>query len=306
MALEQAKEIFKSLLRNSAHELNEDLQWSELTPLEKRTCLSSGTFDIDFLAFSGLAQNLINEKNIAATLSNLSGTFVKSPYLQSLHGYKFKKVLVFCDLKPFKLALTLNECRPEDEENVIQEESESQGECSIPSAFSKTVSELLGNDRGRTYAFRDIRFKVLSHFSAFEMVIFQFGQKQELDTFLTHVNNIDASINMSVAVGLEVFLKENLLFVTPENVSVGECFFPMLLSRNAGSILCTSKHAAKFARQSQRYVHFHEGWSAILLFIIQGSLSKIPSTQPPLMRIYLKLKIFLLKQMMPCKILYGC
>lgn len=252
--MEEAKEVLKSLLRTSAHEKFEDLHWSELTSLEKRSCLSTGTFDVDFLAFSGIGRSLLNERNIAALLSNLSGTFAKSPYVQHLHGYRFQKVLVFCDIKPFKLGLTVNECKPEDEENVMQEDMEPIEAPLNASTFSKNVADLLGNDKGRTYAFRDIKSRVLLNFAAFEMVCFQFGQKQDLETFLALVKKIDTDVSVSVAVGLEIFLKDFLLFTTPENINVGECFFPMLLSRNAGSVLCTSKHASKFASQSQRYL----------------------------------------------------
>jgi hypothetical protein len=141
--MEEAREVLKSLLRTSVHESMEDLQWSDLSAQEKRTCMADGTFDVDFCAFSGLVEVLLSDQTLCGILSNLVGTFVKSPYNQRLNGYKYQKVLVICDIKPFKLALTLNECHPEDEQNLIHEDNEGQEELMEKSTFTKSVADLL-------------------------------------------------------------------------------------------------------------------------------------------------------------------
>jgi hypothetical protein len=251
--MQEAKEVLKSILRTSIHETTEDLQWTNLTEQEKRTCLANGLFDIDFCAFSGLTDEILNDVAVYGMLSNLCGTFVKSPYIQRLNGFKNPKVLVICDIKPFKLALTLNESFSEDDQNLVQEENEEEEEQHLQrSTFMKRVSDLLDCDKGRTFAFRDVKSKISSVFRGFELICFQFGQKQELDNFVTRVEKMGSKVRLNVAVGLEVFLDGYLLLTTPENLSIGECFFPMLLSKKAGSVLCSSKNAVKFSSKSKR------------------------------------------------------
>jgi hypothetical protein len=266
--MEEAKELLKSLLRSSVHETTEDLPWSQLSAQEKRTCLSNGTFDIDFCAFSGLVEHVLSDQAVLGLLSNLPGTFVKSPYSQRLYGYRYQKVLVICDIRPFKLALTINECLAEDDQNLMQTEEKESLEPIDDSTFTRNVSDLLGMEKGRTFAFRDVRTKISTLFHGFELICFQFGQKQEIEIFLAHVEKMDSQVKLSVAVGMEVFLNGYFLSATPENISVGECFFPMLLSRSAGSILCPSKHAKRFASRSQRQVLLTADLSAIPQCII--------------------------------------
>lgn len=250
--MNEAQELLRSLLRSSNHETRDELTWSELDSLEKRTCLASSSFDIDFCAFSGLANDILNDKGISGWLSNLLGTFVKNPYIQSLNGYKYSRVLVICEIKPFKLALTLNENSNDDEPDLIEEEQKEKKIHQQQSNFIKNVSDLLGAEKGRTVAFRDIKATLCTIFLGFELICFQFGQKQEIENFLTHAEKIDDKVKISIALGMEVFLDNNILMAAPENIPVGECFYPMLLSRRAGSILCSSKHSLKFAERSRR------------------------------------------------------
>lgn len=247
-----AKELFRSMLKTSVHENTEDIQWETLEASEKRACLTNSFFDVDFVAISGLAQSIVADNMVQLLLANTSATFVKNPYVQRLHGYRLQKVLVICDLKPFKLAVSLNDALEEDESAIIQAEEENQENVVENCNFAKNVSDLLGMDKGRTFAFRDLKVKVQSAFEGFELVIFQFGQKQEIAHFLTHAEKIGPNVSMTVALALEVYLKDYLLMVTPENISVGECFFSMLLSHQAGSLLLGSKHASKIALNSKR------------------------------------------------------
>lgn len=250
--MNDVKELLRSLLRTTVHENCEDLDWTPLEPTEKRTCLSLGEFDIDFCAFSGIAEALLNDRAIASVLSAISGTFVKQPYVQRLHGYRLQKVLVICDMKPFRLALSTNEIAAESEDQLIQEENLEKGDLMDHCNYSKNVANLLANDKGRTYPFREIRTKISSLFKGFELVCFRFGQKQDIKDFLTHVQNLDFSTKVGVAIGLELSLPQFVLLVTPENISVGECFFSMFLSSQAGSVLCSSKQASKLISNSNR------------------------------------------------------
>jgi hypothetical protein len=252
--MEEAKEVLKSLLRTSVHESSEDLDKSPLNPQEKRQCLSNGTFDIDFCAFSGLAENILNDPALSRILSNLSGTFVKSPYNQRLNGYRHQKVLVICDIKPFKLALSVTEGYAENDDELTQVEGGEVENDMQQSSFAKNVADLLDLEKGKTFAFRDIKSRVSTAFHGFELICYQFGQKQDIELFLAHVDKMGPETKLGVAVGLELFLDKFMLLCAPENVSIGECFYPMLLSRDAGSILCPLKHAIKFAQNSKRCV----------------------------------------------------
>jgi hypothetical protein len=266
--MEEAKELLKSLLRTTVHENTEDLDFCALEKHEKRLCLSNGVFDIDFCAFSGLTEQVLNDAALGKLLSNLSGTFVKYPYCQRLNGYRHQKVLVICDIKPFKLALSLDEPIQEDEQELTQIEAKEVDDNLQQSNFSRNVTELLSFDRGRTFAFRDIREKLISTFCGFEIICFQFGQKQEIENFLAHVEKLDSNTKLGVALGLELFLNDFMLLATPENTSVGECFYPMLLSCKAGSLLCPTKQAAKFVQNSKRYYVLTQGLCATALCTI--------------------------------------
>jgi hypothetical protein len=250
--MEEAKELFKSMLKTSVHENKDDMEWISLENREKRVCLNNGSFDVDFCAVSGLTEELLNDKMIQGMLANTSGTFVKHPYVQKLHGYKLHKVLVICDIKPFKFALSLNDTTEENESEFVQTEEGEQENAKEATGFSRNVASLLELDKGKTFAFRDLKVKLEKIFKGFELILFQFGQKQELDHFMTHAQKIGSQVQLSIALGLEIFLNDYLLLVSPENISVGECFFSMLLSNQAGSLLLASKHAPKVIPNSRR------------------------------------------------------
>lgn len=252
MEVETSSELLRSLLRSTVQENSDDLQWAGLEITEKRSCLSSGRFDIDFAAFSGLSEELLNEPAIAGMLSNLSGTFVKYPYVQRLHGYRLQKVLVLCDMKPFKLALSLNEAAEEDDEKFENCESEENEKASSNAGYLKNVADLIADDKGRTFPYREMKSKICSVFQGFELICYQFGQKQRMEDFVAQVKNVASTVKIGVAVGLELFLKDYILLVTPEHISIGECFYSMFLSQQAGSILCTSKQAEKLLKNSHR------------------------------------------------------
>lgn len=250
--MEEAKELFRTILKSSTQENCEDIHWEPLESHQKRECLNNGIFDVDFCAVSGLTQQLLNDRMVQHLLANSSGTFVRHPYTQRLHGYRLQKVLVICDIQPFKIAVSLNENLEENESDFVQPLEEKPENSAQNSSFIRNVASLLETVKGRTFPFRDLKVKIESNFEGFELILFQFGQKQEVDLFLTHVEKMSNQVQLTIALGLELFLNNFLLLVTPENLSVGECFFSMLLSPSAGSILLGAAQASKVIPNSKR------------------------------------------------------
>lgn len=250
--MEDAQELLRSVLRGSGNENTEDLDIKVLDNKEKRECLLNSSFDIDFCAFTGVAERLFDDPAVNRSLSNHLGTFVKRPYHQRLYGHKHMKVLTICDIKPFKIALSITDCHTSEEEELIQISETNDNDCHESSNFVRNVTDLLGEDAGKTFAFRDVRGRMSTLFAGFEVIVFQYGQKEEIENFLAHVEKIGPETKLNVAVGLELKLDSFLLLSTPDLISIGECFYPMLLTRTAGSILCSHRQAPKLIPASRR------------------------------------------------------
>jgi hypothetical protein len=248
-----AENLIRSMLKGTQHENMEEITWEELNAQEKRECLGSAAVDIDFTLFSSQCLHLLAEPFVNLLLSNVSGTVVMRPYIQKLHGCPFTSILILANSQPWKIGICLTDSE-EDEEKLILDDQPCKVSGKRYSNFIMEIAAKLEHEKGKTHPFRQIKTILLNLFSEFEICIFQFGQKQPLESFMQQVQNVSNHVRVFVALGMEMGVEDHFLCVAPEKIALGECFFPMLLSQRAGCIMLPSKHSRKLCPDSHRLV----------------------------------------------------
>lgn len=250
-----AEDLLLSIMKTKEFEGKEELCWRELTRNEKLTMLAEAQFDIDFFCLFGPCESIFNADSILEYVSNLTGKFVEKSYLQRLQGCPIKCAVILAELKPFKLGLVIDEESTEEEETMVLVEPESNNS-GRHSAFLQQISSIIQPQAKGMLPFRDIRNCVINNFLKFEIVLFQFGQKQPLDLFLRLQKDIPTGVRVAVAMGMEFSQQDSTVLTSPNSFAVGETFYPMFLSQQAGSLLFPRNHAKKLLTSSQRLVSY--------------------------------------------------
>src|SRR5690606_32277389 len=123
--------------------------------------------------------------------------------------------------------------------------------------FIAQVKELLEHLKGQCMPFRDIRQNLMFLFGNFNLTVFQYGQKESYEEFVNSVSLLPSSVKLFIALGMESKIRNSFVAVAPNGLSVGECFFPLFLAQEAGSILLGKKHAAKLSPNSLRFIIYN-------------------------------------------------
>ena len=95
-----AEELFRHLLKGKQFENVEEVHFEELLPEDKKQLTQNLQMDIDFFLLAGTCKALFSEPFTNRILSNISGTYVNSPYVMRLQGCVYSSCLIIADAKP--------------------------------------------------------------------------------------------------------------------------------------------------------------------------------------------------------------
>lgn len=254
-----AEEFFRTILKSQDFEATEDLSWESLDAAERRNIVENIAYDVDFCLVYGPCTTIMTDRTVAAIFSNLSGSFLRKPFIQNLSGSPIGRILVIVDAKPFRIGLSIGkkEGTEDDEELFSPFENQLDENPENVSGFIQEVVRRLQNHLGNSFPFRDVQKILLDQLGQFDLAFFQFGQKQPLPLFIEQFQYLNPSLKLCVALGMETYLGNFVLCCEPFGISVGESFFPLFLSQKAGSILLTEKNANKALPGSFRLVCYN-------------------------------------------------
>lgn len=102
----------------------------------------------------------------------------------------------------------------------------------------KAINSILQNSSLESLPWRDMKEVLSNRFSKFEsLVLFKFGQKQALQSFMENVEDLASVALIEIAIAAEISIPEKVLYCGKNRFVVGEEFYPQLLSKEFGNVL---------------------------------------------------------------------
>lgn len=169
-----AEEFFRTILKSQDFEATEDLNWEALDASDRRNILENITYDVDFCLVYGSCNTIMADRTVAAIFSNLSGSFLKKPFIQNLSGSPIGKILVIVDAKPFRIGLCIGqrEAHENEEELFSLVETQSDESSENVKGFMQEIVRRLQNYLGNSFPFRDIQKILLEQLTPFDLAFF--------------------------------------------------------------------------------------------------------------------------------------
>lgn len=227
--------FLQSLLRTSQDAGIEIIAWKTCEAVEIVEAYDNAKVDIDYILLTGICKDLIISKPVEKLLSNCSGIFSKLHHVDAYRKDKRRKLFKICDIKPLSIALDIFQQIDEIEEEfnqfspVYEHGLES-------SAYEDINEELAKLTKMGSVPFRTVQENLLSLVPNLRIAVYQYGQKQPLDSFLSLIEKPSNDIEVEIALGIELEMKDFVLLASKEGTIIGKEFFPLFLSQQAGSI----------------------------------------------------------------------
>lgn len=150
---------------------------------------------------------------------------------------------VIADFGPlsYKVGIPFEKYSAEDDRDVLEKEEEMPGE--EKNSLIDAINKQLEQTRLENVPWRDLKEK-LKCFDTFDLVLFKFGQKQEIHAFADFIAGLSEKARIECAVGVEFNIANNVLYAGPSERNIGKEFYPQLLSSKIGNILIKEKMLA--------------------------------------------------------------
>lgn len=257
--------LIKSLLKTYTSEGTEDLPFAEIDELTMRRCFKDAAIDIDFISVRMPVSKFCGEPTIGSLLSNFHGKFYRSPCISTIRSSREKKVAVIGDFGTlsFRLAIPFIAAK-EIQEQDSNEEFEKEIAVSDNAAFEEngTFALVRGNkmliveklnqipSRGEALPWRDMKDLLISNFENFDVVLFKYGQKMDLNDFINMFHTVAEKAEIDIALGVEMSVEGSVILAKGEGFVIGKEFYSQLLSTSFGNILISDE------RKTQKILPF--------------------------------------------------
>lgn len=235
------EKIFNEFLSSRNEDFQECLTWSELSLPEKRLFVETSLCDVDYLCFfvrgSQFSENLL----ISSFLSSLHGRFYERARRTILRGRG--EAYLFARIGNFQLAVITNtEQQGENEEaHPFIIESREQNDCH--DNILPIAEEALSKCSKFPLSFMDFSQEIVKNFETFPIAIFCFGQKQNLDHFISQLPVEDFNLTFDIALACEYSSDHHSPYVKRDEKCLKMEFFSQFLSPNVGNFLSRKKNS---------------------------------------------------------------
>ena len=232
------KIFFDSLLRTAEEIGREPLLFEKINTVELLNTFDKATIDIDYLFISDICDILLNSATILNMLSNCTGHFRRPIEMKAYRFAKGRKLIKICNLRPYCLAVDLKTAK-EDEESEQEDAN----------FMSIRETEEVADDLGDIFnyldsltklgevPFRVVKEKLIELIPQNRKAIIQFGQKQQISAFANLISSLEDNCYLELALGIEMSMDDQIMLASSEGINIGKSFYPLFLSKQAGSIL---------------------------------------------------------------------
>jgi len=228
--------IFQELFCGKESEGSDPLSWATLTLEEKKVAWRTAKFDIDFVCFCMPGIAFASSAAVENLLARLQGQFRKETYVVKLRTSLFKHAAVICDLHPFKIAVPIGgyvENPSTDEFLAVEPETHFTGHEDLRRELNLLLAEAPKN----LCPYRDLKSALRRLFGGHRLCTFLYGQKQSVESFLEDYGRISQEALLFIALGAEVEKPGSMLLCSHEGFNIGNNFYSLALSPNAGCLL---------------------------------------------------------------------
>lgn len=156
-------------------------------------------------------------------VSNQHGKLYKKVKLFRLKMAKQRNVAVIGDFGSlsFKIAVEIEEKNENNSESDDFAEEEEVEPVQSREAINR-LNEILKSNTGEAMPWRDLKATLLTNFKEKDLILYKFGQKQDLRDFIETIGDLTECALVDVAVAVEFNVKEKILMCSSEGRNIGK------------------------------------------------------------------------------------
>lgn len=223
------------LLRSSQAE--KDIAWDDIQSEELEAAVRSAQFDIDYLAVLHLAESIFELDGMKELVGGDKGKLYKRCVLCRVTLSFTNAVLAIGEIGDYRIGIPVRKGIQDDGE-ILSEEVDDQGllQCAERDELNSVLESVYGS---KTY--REIVATVSSRLARWSLLIYQYGQKTDLEMLRESISKLADSTHLELALAMELSFPGRFPAASSFNRRAEEECYSVLFSNDAVNMVLKSE-----------------------------------------------------------------